>query len=75
MALSSLCPEFETDLMSNRKVIELVLQSKSAKAHGKNYVKIKPHMARHLLRNRQIKQNKAQPSIVETNDLETSLDE
>ena len=38
--------------MSNRKVIELVLQLKSAKAHGKNYIKVKPHLVRHLLRNR-----------------------
>ena len=51
MALLS-CPEFETNLMSNRKVIELVLQLKSAKAHVKNYIKVKPHLVRHLLRNR-----------------------
>ena len=44
MASLSLCPEFETNLMSNRKVIELVLQLKSAKAHGRNYIKIKPHL-------------------------------
>ena len=31
MASLSLCPQFETNLMSNRKVIELVLQVKSAK--------------------------------------------
>ena len=50
MALPSLCPEFETNLMSNRKVIEFVLQSKlkSAKAHGKNYIKVKPHLVGHL---------------------------
>ena len=52
MALPSLCPELETNLMSNRKVTELVLQLKSAKAHGKNYIKVKPHLVRHLLRNR-----------------------
>ena len=51
MALPSLCPEFETNLMSNRKVIELVLQLKSANAHGKN-IKVKPHLVRHLLCNR-----------------------
>ena len=34
MALS-LYRQFETNLMSNRKVIELLLQLKSAKAHGK----------------------------------------
>ena len=38
--------------MSNRKVIELLSQLKSAKAHGKNYIKVKPHLIRHLLRNR-----------------------
>ena len=51
MASPSLCPEFETNLMSNCKVVELVLQLKSTKAHGKNYIKVKPHLARHLLRN------------------------
>ena len=35
MASPSLLPEFEINLMSNRKVIELVLQLKSAEAHGK----------------------------------------
>ena len=35
MALLSLCLQFETNLMSNPKVIELLLQLKSAKAHGK----------------------------------------
>ena len=35
MASLSLCREFETNLMSNRKVIELVLQLKIAKTHGK----------------------------------------
>ena len=38
MASPSLCSQFETNLMSNRKVIELLLQLKSAKAHGKNYI-------------------------------------
>ena len=28
-------PPFETNLMSDRKVIEILLQFKSAKAHGK----------------------------------------
>ena len=51
MASSSLCREFKTNLMSNRKVIELVLQLNSAKAHGKNYIKVKPHLVRNLLRN------------------------
>ena len=35
MASLSLYPQFETNLMSNRKVIELLLQLQSAKAHGK----------------------------------------
>ena len=52
MASLSLCPEFETNLMSNRKVIELGLQLKSAKAHDKNYIKVKPHFVRHLLPDR-----------------------
>ena len=57
MASLSLCPQFETNLMSNRKVNELLLQLKSAKAHGKNYIKVKPHLVlvRHLLRNRLLK--------------------
>ena len=37
MALLSLYAQFETNFMSNRDVIELLLQLKSAKAHGKNY--------------------------------------
>ena len=51
MASLSLRPQFETNLMSNRKVIELLLQLNSAKAHGKTYIKAKPHLVRHLLRN------------------------
>ena len=35
--------------MSNRKVIELLLQLKSAKAHDKNYIKVKPHLVHHHL--------------------------
>ena len=52
MASLSLYPQFEANLMSNREVIELLLQFKSAKAHGKNYTKVRPHLVRHLLRNR-----------------------
>ena len=48
MASLSLCPQFETNLMSNCKVVELLLQLKSAKAHGKIYKKVKPHLLRHL---------------------------
>ena len=51
MASLSLYPQFETNLISNRKVIELLLQLKSAKAHDKNYIKVKPHLVRHLLCN------------------------
>ena len=52
MASLSLYPQFATNLMSNVKVIELLLQLKRAKAHGKNYTKVEPHLVRHLLRNR-----------------------
>ena len=52
MASLSLYPQFETNLMSNRTVIELLLQLKSAKAYGKSYIKVKPHLVHHLLRNR-----------------------
>ena len=51
MASRSLYRQFETNVMSNRKVIELLLQLKSAKDHGKNYITVKPHLVRHLLRN------------------------
>ena len=51
MASLSLYLQFETNLTSTCKVIELLLQLKSAKAHGKNYIKVKPHLVRHLLRN------------------------
>ena len=52
MASLSLYPQFETNLMSNCNVIELLLQLKSAKAHGKNYIRVKAHLVRHLLCNR-----------------------
>ena len=51
MAALSLYPEFETSLMSNRKVTELLLQLRSAKADGKNYIEVKPHLVPHRLRN------------------------
>ena len=53
MASLSLCPQFETNPMLNRRLIdiELLLQLKSAKAHGKSYMKVKPHLVCHLLRN------------------------
>ena len=51
MASLILCPQFETNLVSNRKVIELLLQLKSANAHGKTYIKVKPYLVRHLLGN------------------------
>ena len=49
MASLSLYPQFETSLMSNRNVIELLLQLKSAKAHGKNYIKVRPPLVRNRL--------------------------
>ena len=52
MASLSLCPQFQTNLTSNPKVIELLLQLKSAKAHGKNDIKTKPHLVSHPLQNR-----------------------
>ena len=52
MASLNLYPQFQTNLMSNRKDIRLLLQLKSAKVHGKNYIKVKTHLVRHLLRNR-----------------------
>ena len=52
MASLGLYPQFVANLMSNGKVIELLLQLKSAKAHGKNYKKVEPRLVRHLLRNR-----------------------
>ena len=51
MASLSLYPQFETNRMSTRKVNELLLHLKSAKANGKSYIKVKPHLVRHLLRN------------------------
>ena len=48
----SFYPQFETNLMSHCNVIELLLQLKSAKTHGKNYIKVKVHLVLHLLRNR-----------------------
>ena len=42
MASSSLYFQFETNQMSNRKVIELLLQLKNAKTHDKNYIKTRP---------------------------------
>ena len=48
MALLSLYLQFETNLMSNRKVIEFLLQLKNAKAHGKNYINVRPPLVRHL---------------------------
>ena len=45
MASLNLYPQFQTNLMSDREVIELCLELKSAKDHGKNYIKVKPHLA------------------------------
>ena len=46
MASLSIYPQFESNLMSNRNVIDLLLQLKSAKAHGKNYIKVRPPLVR-----------------------------
>ena len=51
MASLSLYPQFETNLMSIRNVIELLLQLKSTKVHGKNYTEVRPPLVGHLLRN------------------------
>ena len=56
MASLSLYPQSETSLMSNRKVIELLLQLKSAKAHGKNCKKVEAHLVRNLKSNRLYKE-------------------
>ena len=48
MASLSLYSQLETNPMSNRKVIELLLQLKSTKPHGKNCIKVRPPMVRHL---------------------------
>ena len=48
MASLSLYAQFKTNLMSIRKVIILLLQ---LKAHGKNNMKVKPQLVRHLSRN------------------------
>ena len=46
MASPSLSPQFDTNAISNCNVIE------EPKAHGKNYIKVKPLLVSHLLRNR-----------------------
>ena len=38
MALLSLYPQFETNLMSNRKILEFLLQLKSAEVQGKKSI-------------------------------------
>ena len=58
MASPSLYAQFETNLLSNCNVIELLLQLKSAKANGKNYInyiRVRAHLVRHLLHNRLFK--------------------
>ena len=49
MATLNLCPQFETNLTSHRKVIEVLVQLKSANAHGKNYINVAPLLVCHLL--------------------------
>ena len=53
MASLSLYPQFETNLISNRNVIELLLLLKNVKVNGGNYMRVKAHLIRHDLRNRQ----------------------
>ena len=48
MASLSLFIQFETNLITNCKIIELLLQLKSAKAHGKSYIKVGPPLVSHL---------------------------
>ena len=48
MASLSLYPQFETNLMSNRKVIKLLLQLKNAKTYSKNYIKVRPRLVHYL---------------------------
>ena len=49
--MASLSPNPQFDV----NVIELRLQLKSAKDHGKNYLRVKAYLVRHLLRNRLLK--------------------
>ena len=51
MVSLSLCRQFETSLVSYRKVIELLLQLQGTKAHGDSYIKVNSHLVRHLLGN------------------------
>ena len=51
MTALSLCPQFETNLTSNWKVIEVLLSLKIPRTHGKNYVKVVQFIVRYLLRN------------------------
>ena len=48
MASLSFYSQFEINVTSNRKVIELLLQLKSAKTHGKNCIKVGPPLVSHL---------------------------
>ena len=57
MAPLSFYSQLETNLMRNRKVIKHLLQLKRAKAHGKNYIKVKQHRVRYFLPNRPFKRN------------------
>ena len=52
IASPSLYLPFVPKLMSNRKVVDLLLQLKSAKTHGKNYIKVRPPLVYHLYCNR-----------------------
>ena len=65
MASLSLSDQFETNAISNGTVIELLEQSKRAKAHGKNYIEVTPLLVRHLLRNRRLVAPISQFALVE----------
>ena len=51
MTALSLCPHYETNLTSNRKVVKVLLQLKTPGTHGKNYVKVVQFVVGYLLRN------------------------
>ena len=66
MASLSLHCQSGTNLMLNCKVIELLLQLKCSKDHGKNYIKVKPHLVRHQLQNNQLQNQVKEELRVET---------
>ena len=73
--MASLNLQLETNLLSNGQVIELLLQLKSAKAHSKNCIKVKPDLVRHLLRNRLFRKllNRSFPNLLLCSRLELKI--